>query len=625
MTSATLSFSILPRSDMPDFEKRPLGAHLTHSDGAAGNTDGVQFRVWTPGSESVTLVLDSEGGERIEMKVAEHGYFEHFAEGLGAGACYRFHLDDQPDPFPDPAGRFQPDNVHGPSEVIDPTGYDWRATDWSGIEQKDLVFYELHVGAFSPEGTFDGVRRKLDHLADLGVTAVELMPLGAFPGERNWGYDPAAFFAPDPAYGRPDDLRRLVDAAHEKGLAVFLDVIYNHFGPDGAYAAAFAPFFTDKHETPWGQAVNLDDEHSAGVRHFFIHNALRWLGEYRFDGLRLDATNALVDDSEPHFLEELAASVNDAFPGRKRYLIAEDERNERRLLEPRGSSSGYGLDGVWADDFHHQMRNLTAGDELNYFADFANTTASDLAETLRQGWYYTGQHAVHFGAERGTPTDGLAPEHFVLCIQNHDQVGNRPAGARLTEDISMPLYRAATAVLLFAPELPLLFMGQEWAASTPFQFFTDHNDELGRLVTEGRQEEFAEFAELADEVPDPQTEATFRRSELKWDERAEQPHAGTLAFYRALLHLRRKLPAAGSDGKGFSVEAHGDHGLVLRRGDYVLAAALSNGVTLPMPEDAEAVLHSEEAAHTTSGRSLQFTGGGRVRFERPGALVVKAP
>ena len=603
---------------MPDFEKRPLGAHLAND----GHADGVQFRVWAPDADAVTLVLDSEGGRRAEMDPAGHGYFEHFAEGLGAGARYRFHLDGQPEPFPDPASRFQPEGVHGPSEVIDPARYEWRTEGWNNVPQHELVFYELHVGTFSLAGTFNGVREKLDHLTDLGVTAIELMPLGAFPGDRNWGYDPAAFFAPDPAYGRPDDLRRLVDAAHERGLSVFLDVIYNHFGPDGAYAAAFAPFFTDHHETPWGQAVNLDDEHSAGVRHFFIHNALHWLSEYRFDGLRLDATNALVDDSEPHFLAELSARVEEACAAPRRYLIAEDERNERCLLESR-EEGGYGLDGVWADDFHHQMRNLTAGDELFYFADFADTTAADLAQTLRQGWYYTGQHAEHFGAERGTPTGGLAPEHFVICLQNHDQVGNRPAGARLTEDISLPLYRAASALLLFAPELPLLFMGQEWAASTPFQFFTDHHEELGHQVTEGRKEEFAEFAELVSgSVPDPQRAATFERSVLDWGERAEAPHAHTLAFYRRLLHLRRALPPADPDG--FNVEAHGDHGLVLRRGAHALAVALGNGVTLPLPPQSENVLHSEEADYAPSPRALQFPSSEHVRFERPGALVVKA-
>jgi maltooligosyltrehalose trehalohydrolase len=625
-----------------NFEKRPLGAILTG--------DGTQFRVWAPVADDVTLVLDGSEGddarsERLDMEPAGAGYFERFVDGLGPGARYRFDLGEAPEPFPDPAGRFQPEGVHGPSEVIDPSSYDWQTPDWGGVAQENLVFYELHVGAFTPEGTFDAAREKLGFLKDLGVTAVELMPVGAFPGTRNWGYDPAAFFAPDRTYGRPADLQHFVDAAHAEGLAVFLDVVYNHFGPDGAYAGAFAPFFTDKHETPWGQAVNLDDTHSEGVRHFFISNALYWLEEFRFDGLRLDATNALVDDSDPHFLEEMAVRVGEAFPDQKRYLIAEDDRNARHLIDPRGGSGkagrpdeegsppegrvGYGLDGVWADDFHHQVRNLTAGDDLFYFADFTDTTAAEIAETLRRGWFYTGQYASNFGKERGTTTDGLAPERFVVCIQNHDQVGNRPAGARLTEDISMPLYRAATAVLLFAPELPLLFMGQEWAASTPFQFFTDHHEELGKLVSEGRKEEFAEFAELTSgQVPDPQAESTFERSILRWDEFDDMPHAGMLAFYRDLLHLRPELPPAGPhgdrEGERFHVEAHGDHGLALRRGEHVLLAALANGQTLPRPAEADVVLHSEDPAYTASGRELRFPDEGRsVRFERPGALVVR--
>lgn len=595
---------------MPDFDPRPLGA-LPHD-------DGVQFRVWAPNADGVDLVLDGEDEGRRPMDDAGSGYFECFAGGLAPGARYRYHLSGEAEPYPDPAGRSQPDGVHSASEVIDSASYDWQTTDWTGVPQKDLAFYELHVGTFSPEGTFAGAQQRLGHLADLGITAIELMPLSAFPGDRNWGYGPASFFAPEPSYGRPRDLRRLVDAAHQSGLAVFLDVIYNHLGPDGAYAAAFAPFFTDKHQTPWGAAVNLDDAGSDGIRHFFFQNALHWLGEYRLDGLRLDATFALEDDSQTHFLEELATRVAGAFDRPKRFLVAEDNRNARHLLDE--LPKGYGLDGVWADDFHHQMRNLTAGDELGYYADFAGTTTADVARTIRQGWFYTGQHAEHFGRERGTPTDGLAPERFVFCLQNHDQVGNRPAGARLTEDISMPLYRAASAVLLFAPELPLLFMGQEWAASTPFQFFTDHNEELGPLVTKGRKEEFGAFAELAEEVPDPQEEATFQRSKLRWSECRDQPHAGVLALYRDLLHLRRTLPAG-----DFEAEAHGKGGLLLLRGDHWLLAALANGVTLPLPDGAEAVLHTEEADYTASGTALQFSDEGTsMRFQRPGALVAKS-
>ncbi len=599
-----------------DFDKRPLGA-LPQSDGG-----GVLFRLWSPEAERASLVLE-DSAEPLEMESAGHGYFELRADDAAPGTRYRFSIDGG-NAMPDPASRFQPEGVHGPSEVVDPAAYAWQDQTWEGLPQEDLVFYELHPGTFTPEGTFDAVREKLSYLKDLGVTAVELMPVADFPGARNWGYDPAAFYAASRAYGRPDDLRCLVDAAHQTGLAVFLDVIYNHLGPDGAYVAAFAPMFTQKHETPWGQAVNLDDTHSAGVRHFFIDNALMWLREYHFDGLRLDATFALRDDSPTHFLAALSDAV-DGLPqtsgGPRRLLIAEDNRNERRLLVPR-QSGGYGLDGVWADDLHHQMRNFTAGDKTGYFKDFAGTTAEDLAQTLRQGWFYTGAYAEHFGEPRGTSTEGLSKDKFVVCIQNHDQVGNRPQGTRLSDDVAPEVYRAASALLLFAPELPLLFMGQEWATLTPFQFFTDHNEELGRLVTEGRKEEFGHFPGMSEEdVPDPQLEETFERSKLRWDEREAMPHAGTLALYRDLLALRRDLPPA--DERNFEVEAHGARGLVLRRGPYTLAAAFADDLALPVPGGAKLVLHTEAEEYVEDGQPPQIQNG-EARFARAGAVVVEA-
>ena len=329
-----------------------------------------------------------------------------------------------------------------------------------------------------------------------------------------------------------------MDEAHRLGLAVFLDVVYNHLGPDGAYAAAFMPVFTPKHATPWGQAVNLDDEGSGGVRAFLVANALHWLGEYHLDGLRLDATHALVDDSEPHFLAALAEAAS-GLDGPPRLLVAEDERNLNRLVLPR--PEGYGLDAVWADDLHHQIRNVTAGDAAGYYADFEGTTAADIAVMLRQGWFFDGKPKPTTGEPRGTSTEKIRPEQCVVCIQNHDQIGNRPAGDRLTESVTAAEYRAASALLLLAPELPLLFMGQEWAASTPFQFFTDHNEELGPLVSAGRKAEFEGFAGFTGEVPDPQDPATFERSRLDWDEPSRPGHAHTLALYRALLALRRDL------------------------------------------------------------------------------------
>ena len=578
--------------------------------GALPGPDGVQFRLWAPTASRVELVI--EGDERPRpMERAGAGTFE-LRRPARPGDRYRYQLDGGP-PMPDPASRFQPDGVHGPSEVIDPGAYQWSDEGWQGIAQRDLVFYELHVGTFTAAGTFEAARARLPQLAELGVTAVELMPVADFPGRRNWGYDQAALYAPSRAYGRPDEMRALVDEAHRLGLAVFLDAIYNHVGPDGAYLAAFGPLHSDKHHTPWGQGMNLDDEHAAGVRNLFIDNALHWLREYHLDGLRLDAIHSLVDDSDPHFLTELTAAVA-ALPGRKRVLVGEDERNLRRVLEPR-AAGGHGLDAVWADDFHHQVRHVTAGDRQGYYRDFVGTHAEDLAATLRQGWFYTGQRSENLGEARGTDPAGLPPERFVFCIQNHDQIGNRPDGARLHHQIEPPLYRAASALLLFAPQLPLLFMGQEWAASAPFQFFTDHNAELGRLVTEGRQREFAGFEGFAG-APDPQAEATFARSHLDWDERERGDHARTLALYRDLLRLRREL------GGPLEARAHGDRGLVITRGAHRLLVALAAGISLPTG-GARLLLHTEEPRYADPGRPPE-PDGDHLRFPVPAAAILRA-
>lgn len=583
--------------------------------GALPAGDGVRFRVWAPEANRVTLLLEDDG-RSLPMQASGGGYHEAFVEGLPAGARYRYRRDDGA-PMPDPAARAQPEGVHGPSAVVDPGAYAWQQTGWQGLPQEALVFYELHVGTFTPEGTFDAARERLAYLKELGVTAVELMPVASFPGTRNWGYDPAAFFAPAAAYGSPDALRTLVDAAHAEGMAVFLDVIYNHFGPDGAYAAAYGPYFTDKHHTPWGGAINLDDAGSEGVRRFFVENALHWLREYRMDGLRLDATFALYDDGPTHFLAELSAAVDrlSHATGHRRYLVAEDHRNLARVYRSR-DEGGYGLDAGWIDDFHHQMRNLTAGDDDGYFSDFAGTTAHDVAQTLRQGWFFHGQHSDYFDEERGTDPSALRLDQFVFYIQNHDQVGNRPQGDRLTQEVGLPLYRAASALLLFAPQLPLLFMGQEWAATTPFLFFTDHNEELGRRVREGRREEFADFAGFAGDVPDPQAETTFARSTLDWDEAAQPAHAGVHALYRALLVLRPELARA-----PFAVTVHDDYGLTLQRGDHHLLVALAPGRTLPLPSGSTVALDTEDATFAPDGQPPSV-GGNAVTFARPGALLV---
>ena len=522
--------------------------------GAIFDGSATTFRVWAPERKSVEVEYvasgfsrtNATGFSRTPLTRDERGYWSGRFADVGPGSRYRYRLDrDDQSVFPDPASRYQPDGVHGASMVVDPSRFTWTDRAWTSPALRDLVFYELHVGTFTPEGTFRSAIDRLPHLVQLGVTAIELMPVGDFPGSRNWGYDGVAIFAPARCYGAPDDLRALVDAAHRHGLAVFLDVVYNHLGPDGAYANAFSPYyFTPAHHTTWGAGVNFDGPHSAEVRRFFIENALHWAREYHVDGLRLDATHAMRDDSPTHFLAELATTMREAAP-RPSVLVAEDHRNLARLILP-AAAGGYGLDAVWADDFHHEIRVHTAGEHEGYYADYAGTM-EELAATLRQGWFYTGQISTHHGAPRGTSAAGLAPRQFVVCVQNHDQIGNRADGARLHHQIDAATYRAATTLLLLAPQTPLLFMGQEWAAGSPFLFFTDHHDELGRRVTEGRRSEFNAFAafagaRMAAEVPDPQQVETFLRSQLDWTEISRAPHLYVLRLYRELLALRR-LPA----------------------------------------------------------------------------------
>lgn len=585
--------------------------------GATVEAGGVRFRVVSPIAERMDVIVENGAGQSKLYPLArgEEGLFEGFVEGLGAGARYRYRMDGGDTLYPDPASRFQPGGVHGPSEVIDPSTYAWADEGWAGVPHRELVFYELHVGTFTPEGTYAAAQAKLPYLKELGITAVELLPVAAFPGERNWGYDPAAQFAPAHPYGRPDDLRAFVDEAHRLGLAVYLDVVYNHFGPDGAYVVGLNPqMFTEHHHTPWGQAINLDDEGSAAVRQFFLENAVYWLREFHFDGFRLDATFALVDDSPKHFLAELSEVVG-GVPGWRRLLIAEDPRNMRQLVEPR-DAGGYGLDGIWADDFHHLVRRNLAGDRHAYYGDFTGSV-QDIAKTLEQGWFYTGQHSEREGGPRGTPTDGLKPENFVLCIQNHDQVGNRPQGNRLSDDITLDAYRAASALLLFAPPLPLLFQGQEWATKTPFIYFTDHNHELGKLVSEGRKMEFKDFPTFQGDVPDPQDEGSFLRSKLDWSEHQGGEHAGILALYRDLLALRRELSG------DIEIVNVTEGGLVARRGPFTLLVAFQGGTTLPSPEGGRVRLVTESERYARGGAEPTF-GGSSAHFATPGAAIVEA-
>ena len=620
--------------------------------GAIPEAGGTRFAVWAPKARAVEVVIVDGRAHALER--GDDGIFAGRVPGVGAGARYCYRVDGGRG-LPDPASRWQPEGVHGPSEVIDPSAFAWSDTRWEGLRGRALVIYELHVGTFTSAGTFAAAEARLDELVSLGVSAVELMPVAEFPGRWNWGYDGVDLFAPSHSYGHPDDLRRLVDGAHRRGLAVILDVVYNHLGPDGAYLSAYSPYyFTDRHKSPWGDGVNLDGPHSEHVRAFFMENALHWIDEYHVDGLRLDATHALQDDSRRHFLAELAARVRQEAGHRGALLIAEDERNLDRLVRDEGEG-GFGLDAVWADDFHHHVRRLLAGDSEGYFASFSGTTR-DLANTMARGWFFVGQ-ACHTGKPRGTNPSGIPLNRFVICLQNHDQVGNRALGERLHHQVDLASYRAASALLLCAPETPLLFMGQEWAASAPFLYFTDHEPELGSKVTEGRREEFSAFSAFADpatrdRIPDPQAASTFRRSQLQWDERDAMPHAGVWRLYQALLARRRAEPALadapaagghGGDKSGAVAEvlALDDQTLLVKRRapgapELLLVTRLTGrgSVALADRHDEargcwEPLLTTEDAAFAEGGRvpsvesspgrlAIHFTGPAGVLLRRAG-------
>ena len=528
---------------------------------------GVRYRTWCAHETVSVLVVDKNQTVLRTVKLdREHGnYFSGVDEGGSAGDLY-FYCFAEGKGWPDPASRWQPLGVHGPSMVIDPGSYLWRDSNFNAPDLSELVIYEMHIGTFTREGTFRSAVRRLAHIADLGVNAIEIMPVADFPGQRNWGYDNVSLYAPSRAYGHPDDLRALVDAAHALNLAVILDVVYNHLGPDGNYLGAYHPaYFHPSLKTPWGSGFDFNQE---PVRRFFSENSAYWLRDFHIDGLRLDATHAISDDSPTHILAEIAGNVHRSGG----FVIAEDERNEPGLLR-HAEQGGFGLDAVWADDFHHSLRVMLTEDRQGYLGNYQGSSA-ELAETISHGWYYRGQASTITGKPRGADPEGLKAHQFVYCISNHDQVGNRAFGERLGTLITPSAYRAASALLCLVPRTPLLFMGQEWNASTPFQFFTDHSTELGKLVTAGRREEFRDFddfrnAERLHAIPDPQAKATYENSKLKWHERKEPTHEGVLALYREFLRLRRSHSAL-LTGSGASWKA-------LELGPGVLAILFGSG------------------------------------------------
>ena len=516
----------------------PFGATLV-----AG---GVRFRLWAPALAmlDVCLVHGAGGEQCLPMTATGEGWFELETSVAGVGSRYRFRLPDGLQ-VPDPASRFQPFDVHGASEVVDPEAYPWRDAHWRGRSWTEAVIYELHVGCYTAEGTFRGVIERLDHLATLGITAIELMPVADFPGARNWGYDGVLPFAPDARYGRPEDLKALVDAAHTRGLMVLLDVVYNHFGPEGNYLHAYAPpFFTEHHHTPWGAAINFDDTGNRTVRDFFIHNALYWLEEYHIDGLRLDAVHAIADDSRPDILEELAAAVRTQLgPERHIHLVLENDHNAAHYLDRRGPHAG-GYDAQWNDDFHHALHVLLTGETSGYYSDYAADPLRHLGRCLTEGFAWQGETSPYRdGAARGEPSAHLPFTAFVNFLQNHDQVGNRAFGERLTVLASSEALRAASVVLLLAPSPPLLFMGEEWGTRRPFPFFCDFGGDLAQAVTEGRRREFARFPAFQDPVarariPDPNAEQTFQSAVLDWHELADDDQRRCFDLHRTLLTIR---------------------------------------------------------------------------------------
>jgi maltooligosyltrehalose trehalohydrolase len=504
---------------------------------------GVRFRVWAPDAARVDVEIERQDErERTALARDEDGYHAGRVTGAKAGDRYRYVLDNG-QAFPDPASRSQPDGPHGASQIVDPGVFRWADDDWPGVGPDGLAIYELHVGTFTPGGTFDSAAAQLGYLKSLGVSAVELMPLAEFPGHRNWGYDGVNLYAPSSAYGGPEGLRRFVDAAHRLGIGVLLDAVYNHFGPDGNYLRAYATdYFTDRYSTPWGDAINYDGPESEHVRRFVLENVRYLLDEYHLDGFRLDATHAIVDTSPRHLLAEIADIVH-GLPNRRAVVIAEDHRNLVQQIRP-AEQGGLGLDGVWADDFHHALRTYLTGEREAYYANYTGRL-EDVATTIEQGFLFQGQRRPATGELRGTKVTNEPARAFVYCSENHDQVGNRALGERLAHLIDRDRYLVASAVLLFVPETVLLFQGQEFAASSPFQFFTEFNPELGQLVTEGRRKEFAGFAAFADParremIPDPQAESTFRRSVLDWAE--VETNGEVLDLYQTLLLLRRDDP-----------------------------------------------------------------------------------
>jgi maltooligosyltrehalose trehalohydrolase len=509
--------------------------------------DGVQFRVWAPDHHSVEVVFDRESILPSPLKRESDGYFSAFVPGIRAGARYKYRLGGE-QAFPDPASRFQPEGVHNFSRVVDPSQFEWTDRGWAGITRDPQIIYELHAGTFTPEGTFNAAAAKLEWLRDMGITVVEMMPVSEFPGGFGWGYDGVHWFAPTHLYGEPDDLRAFVDRAHSLGLAVILDVVYNHLGPDGNYLGQFSKYyFSDKHHTDWGSAINYDGENSRPVRDFTVSSAECWIREFHLDGLRFDATQNIYDDSPEHILKVLARAARAAASGRSILLVAENELQHTRLVRP-AERGGYGLDMLWNDDFHHSAMVAITGRNEAYYTDYLGTP-QEFISVAKHGYLYQGQWYVWQDTRRGTPAFDIPPRAFVNFTQNHDQIANSASGLRCVDLASLSAYRAVTALMVLLPGVPMLFQGQEFGATSPFYFFADHEPGLAETIANGRREFMLQFTSVASRemlncLPDPSDRTTFEKCKLDWLESAQ--NQDLVAFHHDVIRLRREDPTLAS-------------------------------------------------------------------------------
>jgi maltooligosyltrehalose trehalohydrolase len=558
------------------------------------------FEVWAPRAGTMEVKI---GNKKFPMEKGSRGYWSAAVEEAGPGTDYGFVIDGLEPALPDPRSQWQPYSVHGASRLVDQAAFAWSDNDWQAPPLSSALIYELHLGTFTPEGTLKAAESRLDYLKTLGVTHVELMPIANFPGRRGWGYDGVDLYAIFNAYGEPGDLKHFVDACHAKGLAVLLDVVYNHLGPVGNYLSKFGPYFTHSHTTPWGDAVNFEEAGATEVRRFLIDNTLMWLRDYHIDGLRLDAVHAYMDRSAIHFLEEITGEVRrlEAAMGKHFVLIAESDLNDPRIVKAE-EAGGYGLDAQWSDDFHHALFSVISGERAGYYEDFGSL--AQLAKSLHCVFVYDGNYSAHRQRNHGRQVVGLSGHRFIGFVQNHDQVGNRAQGERVSHEAGVGRAKIAAALVLTAPFVPMLFQGEEFGASAPFLYFTDYDDpELGRMISEGRKKEFAAFGWAPDQIPDPQDEHTFLQSKLNWAELTEQPHRSLLQWHKDLISLRRDQSKL-TDGNLNEVNVRFDEEaqwLVLERGNLRVACNLGQEpVNVEVGNGAQVLLASDDSIALSS-------------------------